>query len=60
MLLEQFKNITHERIVNHLNERKPKTALEAAKWADEFVLTNKGQASEFRGHGGGGYGYRTD
>ena len=60
LLLEQFKNITPESIVNHLNERKPKTALEAAKWADEFVLTNKGQASEVRGHGGGGYGYRTE
>ena len=41
LLLEQFKNVTHERIVNHLNERKPKTALEAARWADEFVLTTK-------------------
>ena len=38
LLLEQFKNITHERIVNHLIERKPKTALEAARWADEFVF----------------------
>ena len=53
LLLEQFKNVTHERIVNHLNERKPKTALEAARWADEFVLTTK-VPCESRGHSGGG------
>ena len=60
MLLEQFKNITQERIVDRLNERKPKTLLEAARWADEFVLRNKGQATESCGRNGGGYRYRHD
>ncbi|KAL2102368.1 hypothetical protein ACEWY4_001536 [Coilia grayii] len=46
VLLEQFKNIIPDHLATYVNERKVKTAAEAAVLADEFVLTHK---TNFRG-----------
>lgn len=41
IVLEQFKNSVPSHITTYLNERKVKTAIEAASLADEYVLTYK-------------------
>ena len=47
IVLEQFKNTVPSQIAMYLNERKVKTATEAAALADEYVLTHRGY-SEYR------------
>lgn len=41
MVLEQFKNSLPSNVAIYINERKVKTAAEAAALADEYVLTHK-------------------
>ena len=51
ILLEQFKNTLSDRVVTYLNEQKVTTISDAAKLADEFVLTHKCFTGENRGQG---------
>lgn len=46
MLLEEFKNRVHERIVVYLNEQKVATLQQPAMLADKFPLTHKGVFSK--------------
>lgn len=41
MIIEQLKNIVPDQIATYINENKPRTAVEAASLADNFVLTHK-------------------
>lgn len=45
MIIEQLKNIVSDQIAVYINENKPRTAIEAASLADDFVLTHKNQLS---------------
>lgn len=42
ILLEQFKNTLPDRVATYINEQKVSKLSEAAKLAEEFVLTHKG------------------
>lgn len=41
MVLEQFKNSLPNNVATYINERKVKTAAEAAALADEYILIHK-------------------
>ncbi|XP_073704576.1 regulator of nonsense transcripts 1-like [Garra rufa] len=41
MIIEQLKNIVPDQIAVYINENKPRTAVDAASLADDFVLTHK-------------------
>lgn len=55
ILLEQFKNNLSDRVVTYINEQKATTISDAAKLADEFVLTHKCFTGENCGQGNHNY-----
>uniref|UniRef100_A0A8C1RHP2 Gypsy retrotransposon integrase-like protein 1 n=1 Tax=Cyprinus carpio TaxID=7962 RepID=A0A8C1RHP2_CYPCA len=54
IVLEQFRNILPDRIAIYINERKVKTAADAAVLSDEYVLTHRQNFKEYNP----GRGYR--
>uniref|UniRef100_A0A8D0A5Q3 SCAN box domain-containing protein n=1 Tax=Sander lucioperca TaxID=283035 RepID=A0A8D0A5Q3_SANLU len=56
ILLEQFKNTLPGRVVTYINEQKVSKVTDAAKLADEFVLTHRGFFGENRSVQPGSFG----
>lgn len=48
IIMEQFKNVSPQRVAAYLNERGPATALRAAESADDFLLTHRSGFAEVR------------